>query len=207
VRIYRGDYWQCAYVIPKGSAEEVRERGIAAFRKDVGRLLPFEAERAEEIGSFDDVSLLNVSVDRLKRWWRPGFLCIGDAAHAMSPVGGVGINLAIQDAVAAANILAEPLNRASVTDTDLAAVEKRRRLPTRLTQAAQLLVQNRLLGPVVSGEAQTVKAPLPVRLLARFPMLRRIPGRLVGMGFRPEHVTSPLIREGGHRAEENRGTE
>ncbi len=196
VRIYRGDYWQCAYVIPKGAAEQLRSRGIEAFRRDVGSLLPFEAERAEALTSFDDISLLSVSVDRLKRWWRPGFLCIGDAAHAMSPVGGVGINLAIQDAVAAANILAAPLTAGTVSDADLAAIEKRRRLPTRLTQAAQVAAHNRLLAPVLAQRGGTLKPPLPVRLLARFPLLRRIPGRLVGLGIRPEHITSPLIRAG-----------
>lgn len=207
VRIYRGDYWQCAYVIPKGAAEAVRARGIEAFRSDVGALLPFEAERAEALASFDDVSLLSVSVDRLKRWWRPGLLCIGDAAHAMSPVGGVGINLAIQDAVAAANILAGPLTEGSLSDDHLAAIERRRIFPTRLTQAAQVLAHNRLLAPVLAQRGQSLKPPLPVRLLARFPLLRRIPGRLVGLGIRPEHVTSPLIRAGsGGGSRPSRGT-
>jgi 2-polyprenyl-6-methoxyphenol hydroxylase-like FAD-dependent oxidoreductase len=196
VRLYRGDYWQCAYLIPKGSMDALRARGIEAFREDVGSMLPFEAERAAALRSFDDVSLLSVTVDRLKRWWRPGLLCIGDAAHAMSPLGGVGINLAIQDAVAAANILAEPMVEKRLDDRHLAAVEKRRLWPTRLTQSAQVAMQNRLLAPVLAQKGGTLKPPLPVRLLARFPLLRRVPGRLVGLGLRPEHVTSQLVKAG-----------
>jgi 2-polyprenyl-6-methoxyphenol hydroxylase-like FAD-dependent oxidoreductase len=196
IRIYRGDYWQCAYVIAKGSADKVHARGIEAFQEDVAKLVPFEAARANELTSFDDISLLSVSVDRLKQWWRPGLLCIGDAAHAMSPVGGVGINLAIQDAVAAANILADPLSRNALSDDDLAAVEKRRLFATRLTQRAQIFVHDRVLGPLLSGQNGPVKAPMPVRLLQRFPLLRRIPARLVGMGVRPEHIRSPLIKAG-----------
>lgn len=196
VRIFRGDYWQCAFVIPKGTADTVRERGIGAFRAEIASLVPFEAGRADSLQSFEDVSLLSVAVDRLRTWHRPGLLCIGDAAHAMSPVAGVGINLAIQDAVAAANILAEPLLAGSVTDADLAAVQKRRLLPTRLVQRAQVFAHERILGPVLrSGDAPT-RPPLPVRLLARFPLLRRIPARLVGMGIRPERVRASDVRAG-----------
>jgi 2-polyprenyl-6-methoxyphenol hydroxylase-like FAD-dependent oxidoreductase len=187
VRIFRGDYWQCAFVIRKGEGDAIRARGIEAFRAEVGSLLPVGADRANELESFDDVSLLSVSVDRLKRWYRPGLLCIGDAAHAMSPVGGVGINLAIQDAVAAANMLAAPLTDDTVEERHLAAVQKRRMLPTRLTQAAQVFVHRNVLGPALADRTRDT-VPLPVRLLARYPRLRRIPARLIGLGVRPEHV-------------------
>ena len=187
VRIFRGDYWQCAYVIPKGRAEAIRGEGIERFRAIIAPSLPFEAERLMELVNFDDVKLLSVSVDRVTRWFRPGFLCIGDSAHAMSPVGGVGINLAIQDAVAAGNILAAPLRERSLADRHLEAVQKRRSFPTRMTQAAQVFIQNSVLAPTLSSTAP-LTPPLPVRLLARFPILRRIPARLVGMGVRPEHV-------------------
>jgi 2-polyprenyl-6-methoxyphenol hydroxylase-like FAD-dependent oxidoreductase len=187
VRIFRGDYWQCAFVIRKGEGDAIRARGMEAFRAEVASLLPFSADRVNELASFDDVSLLSVSVDRLKRWHRPGLLCIGDAAHAMSPVGGVGINLAIQDAVAAANMLAAPLLADTVEESDLAAVQARRLLPTRLTQAAQVFVHRNVLSPALANPARN-GVPLPIRLLARYPRLRRIPARLVGLGVRPEKV-------------------
>jgi len=187
VRIFRGDYWQCAYVIPKGQAAAVRDDGIDSFRRTIAPLLPFEAGRLAELASFDDVKLLSVSVDRLTKWFRTGFLCIGDSAHAMSPVGGVGINLAIQDAVAAANILVRPLRDGTLADRDLEALQKRRMFPTRMTQAAQVFIQNTVLAPALSSRAP-MRPPLIVRLLARIPFLRRIPARLVGMGVRPEHV-------------------
>lgn len=187
VRIFRGDYWQCAFVICKGEGDAIRARGMEAFRAEVASLLPFSADRVNELASFDDVSLLSVSVDRLKRWHRPGLLCIGDAAHAMSPVGGVGINLAIQDAVAAANMLAAPLLADTVEESDLAAVQARRLLPTRLTQAAQVFVHRNVLSPALVTPARN-RVPLPIRLLARYPRLRRIPARLVGLGVRPEKV-------------------
>jgi 2-polyprenyl-6-methoxyphenol hydroxylase-like FAD-dependent oxidoreductase len=145
-----------------------------------------------ELGSWDHVKLLTVAVDRLKRWWRPGLLCIGDAAHAMSPVGGVGINLAVQDAVAAANRLADPLRRRAVTDADLEAVERRRALPVRLTQRLQIFVQNRVIGPTLARQDK-VSAPAVVKLINRWPALRRIPGRLVGLGVLPEHVRTPDV--------------
>lgn len=187
VRIFRGDYWQCAYVIAKGEAEAIRARGIEAFRATVAPPLPFASERLEELRSFDDVKLLSVAVDRLKTWFRPGFLCIGDSAHAMSPIGGVGINLAIQDAVAAGNILAGPLQRKALAVADLEMVQKRRMLPTRLTQAAQVFIQNNFLAPALAAREST-EPPLFVRLLAKYPFLRRIPARTIGMGVRPEHV-------------------
>ena len=190
VLINRGDYWQCGYVIPKDSGALVRERGLAAFRDSVSRLVPFLADRVGEIRDWEQVKLLTVRVDRLVRWHRPGLLCIGDAAHAMSPVGGVGINLAIQDAVAAANILAAPLREGRPTTAYLRAVQRRREVPTRLTQRFQLFVQNRIITQVL-GRAEPLPPPLVARLLARFPFLRRLPARLIGIGIRPEHVRTP----------------
>jgi 2-polyprenyl-6-methoxyphenol hydroxylase-like FAD-dependent oxidoreductase len=190
VTIDRGDYWQCAYVIPKGRAAGVRARGLDAFRAQIARNLPVDRDRLAEIASWDDVKLLTVKVDRLERWWRPGLLCIGDAAHAMSPVGGVGINLAIQDAVAAANLLAAPLRERRVTPEDLERVQRRREFPTRATQAVQLAVQRRVIGPVLSATGP-LRLPFVARLLAAIPFLRRIPARLVGVGVRPEHVRTP----------------
>jgi 2-polyprenyl-6-methoxyphenol hydroxylase-like FAD-dependent oxidoreductase len=192
VMIDRGDYWQCAYVIPKGAAEDLKARGIEAFRALIVELAPAFRDRVEELRSWDDISLLTVKVDRLRKWHRPGLLCIGDAAHAMSPVGGVGINLAIQDAVAAANRLAEPLRAGTVTEDDLAAVQRRRMFPTQATQWLQVFIQNNVLRRVlVSRVAPT--PPWPVRLLGRSPLLQRIPARLVGLGVRPEHVHTPEL--------------
>ncbi len=189
VLLDRGDYWQCGYVIPKGSAERIEAAGLDAFRELFGRRIPWAAERTGEITSWDDVKLLTVRVDRLKRWYRSGFLCIGDAAHAMSPVGGVGINLAIQDAVAAANLLAGPLREDRLTDTDLARVQRRRMLPTRITQRLQVVAQKRVIARVLGNEA-AIRVPWALRAVAAFPRLRRIPARLIGIGIRPEHVTS-----------------
>ena len=187
IMIDRGDYWQCAFVIPKGGFNELRRKGLEAFRLAIVGLSPVLANRVREIVSWDDVKLLTVAVDRLKCWYRPGLLCIGDAAHAMSPIGGVGINLAIQDAVATANILATPLREGKVTEEDLRKVQKRRLLPTELTQALQIFIQNRVVSNVLTMTAQP-KAPFLAKMLNRFPWLRRFPARLIGMGFRPEHV-------------------
>jgi 2-polyprenyl-6-methoxyphenol hydroxylase-like FAD-dependent oxidoreductase len=187
VMIDRGDYWQCAYVIPKGGYEEVRARGLDAFRAAIVEVAPAMRDRVDELKSWDDIKLLTVKVDRLRQWYRPGLLCIGDAAHAMSPVGGVGINLAVQDAVAAANILAVALRAGSVGTDELAAVQRRRMFPTRATQWLQLQVQNRFLRRVLASRAQPAP-PWPVRLLSRCPWLQRVPARLVGVGVRPEHV-------------------
>ncbi|MFL5260619.1 MAG: FAD-dependent oxidoreductase [Hyphomicrobiales bacterium] len=190
VMIDRGDYWQCALVIAKGGFDEVKGRGIEALRSTIAEIAPALKDRVTELRGWEDVSLLTVTVDRLKRWWRPGLICIGDAAHAMSPVGGVGINLAIQDAVAAANILAEPLRTGSLRNDNLQAVQDRRMFPTRATQALQVAVQNRILSRVLAAKAP-LSPPWPIKLLSRVPILQRIPARIVGIGFRPEHIASP----------------
>jgi 2-polyprenyl-6-methoxyphenol hydroxylase-like FAD-dependent oxidoreductase len=186
----RGDYWQCAFVIPKGSADELRKKDIGEFHRMMLELSPWLGERVGEIKSWDDVKLLTVSLDRLTQWYRPGLLCIGDAAHAMSPIGGVGINLAVQDAVAAANILVEPLRNGTVTTEHLARVQARRDWPARVTQKIQLLIQNRIITRVLAG-TQRPKPPFLLTLFNRFPFLQRIPARVVGMGVRPEHIHTP----------------
>jgi len=191
VEIDRGDYWQCAYVVPKGAAEEIRAKGIAAFRSDVRRAAPDLRDAVDTLEDWDQVKLLSVSLDRLETWWRPGLLAIGDAAHAMSPVGGVGINLAVQDAVAAANILAARLAKGENIDPLLKKVQARRLFPTRVIQAAQKAVHDRVLTPLVLRRAVLQTVPLPLRLFERFPVLRRIPARLVGLGVRREHIRSP----------------
>jgi 2-polyprenyl-6-methoxyphenol hydroxylase-like FAD-dependent oxidoreductase len=187
VMIDREDYWQCGFIIPKGGMDEIRERGIEQFREDIATLQPYLRDRVSELQDWSDVSLLTVKVDRLQKWSRPGLLCIGDAAHAMSPVGGVGINLAIQDAVAAANILGAKLAAGSLREQDLLAVQRRREFPTRATQWLQILVQNRVVRRVLAS-AQPLTVPWPLKLMQRWPVLRRIPARVIGMGFRPEHV-------------------
>jgi 2-polyprenyl-6-methoxyphenol hydroxylase-like FAD-dependent oxidoreductase len=190
VMLNRNDYWQCAYVIPKGTANKVKAAGLNKFRETVGDLSPFTRDRLDEIDDWDKVKLLTVAVDRLRRWYRPGLLCIGDAAHAMSPVGGVGINLAVQDAVAAANILAEPLRRGTVTIATLNALQKRREFPTRVTQRLQVFVQNNVIGPALQNKNKPPKAPLFMKLL-QWPLLRRIPGYVLALGIRPEHIRTP----------------
>jgi 2-polyprenyl-6-methoxyphenol hydroxylase-like FAD-dependent oxidoreductase len=193
VMIDRGDYWQCAYVIRKGAADEIKAQGLEAFREAIVGVAPLLRDRVQELKTWDDVKLLTVKIDRLARWHRPGVLCIGDAAHAMSPVGGVGINLAVQDAVAAANRLAAPLRAGTLSDDDLTAVQRRRTFPTRMTQRIQVFIQNNVLSRVLASRG-TLSPPWPVRLLSRCPMLQGIPARLVGLGVRPEHVlVSPAI--------------
>ena len=187
VQINRGDYWQCAYLIAKGGFDAVRKKGLQAFRAEIARLSPALSDRVHELASWDDVKLLTVAVNRLPRWSKPGLLCIGDAAHAMSPIGGVGINLAIQDAVAAANILVPAFGAGIPTPAHLAAVQRRRELPTRLTQGLQIFIQNRVIASVLRS-TDTPRPPLALRLLDRSALLRRIPARVIGMGFRPEHV-------------------
>ena len=189
VMLDRGDYWQCAYVIAKGTAEKVSAEGIEKVRTTISRLMPAFANRTAELKTIADLKLLTVGVDRLDVWWKPGVLCIGDAAHTMSPIGGVGINIAIQDAVAASNILAAPLREGRLKDSDLAAVQARRLFPARATQAMQVFLQDRIIAPSLAGAAGgTVEVPFIVRLMQWFPILRRLPARLMGLGVRPEHV-------------------
>jgi len=187
VMLNRGSYWQCAFVIRKGGFEAIREQGLPAFRDIISRLVPWLGERPAELSAWNDIKLLTVAVDRLRRWYRPGLLCIGDAAHAMSPIGGVGINLAIQDAVATANILAPVLSRGAPGESDLAAVQRRRLWPTAMTQRLQVLIQDRVITRILAGSGGGRPA-LVVRLLQWFPILRRLPARLLGLGFRPEHI-------------------
>jgi 2-polyprenyl-6-methoxyphenol hydroxylase-like FAD-dependent oxidoreductase len=188
VMLDRGDYWQCAFVIAKGAAERIRAEGIEKVRAAIAQAAPMLAGRLNELRTIDDLKLLTVGVDRLEKWWRPGALCIGDAAHTMSPIGGVGINIAIQDAVASANILAGPLREGRLKDSDLAAVEARRQFPARATQTAQGFLQNRIIAPSLAAAGGHMKVPLIVRLMQWFPVLRRLPARLIGVGVRPEHV-------------------
>jgi 2-polyprenyl-6-methoxyphenol hydroxylase-like FAD-dependent oxidoreductase len=190
VMLDRGAYWQCAYVIPKGGIDRVQAEGLAAFRQRVVALSPYLADRIGELKSWDDIKLLSVTVDRLRKWWRPGLICIGDSAHAMSPIGGVGINLAVQDAVAAANRLAAPLKLRIVSDVDLSAIQARRTFPVRFTQRLQLTMQNRIISRALHSSQQP-KPPLIFKLFDMVPMLRRIPARLLGVGVRPEHVQTP----------------
>jgi len=193
VFLNREDYWQTAYVIPKGKADELRQQGLPEFRQELVRLAPFLQDRVDELRDWDDIKLLTVAVDRLSRWFRPGLLCIGDAAHAMSPIGGVGINLAIQDAVATANILGGRLRQGIVSLGDLQAVQRRRTFPTRATQRMQLIVQNNVIRRVL-GTTKPLTPPWPIKLLGRWKFLQRIPARVIGMGFRPEHVQTPEVR-------------
>jgi 2-polyprenyl-6-methoxyphenol hydroxylase-like FAD-dependent oxidoreductase len=190
VMIDRGDYWQCGLVIAKGGYDMVRSAGLPAFRDKVTRLAPFLSDRVSAVQDWEQVKLLTVQVDRLTRWHRPGFLCIGDAAHAMSPIGGVGINLAIQDAVAAANRLAAPLRESRVTEADLEAVQRRRMFPTRVTQRLQLTMQNRIIAPLLRA-TEDPKPSLALRIMAAVPLFRQIPARVIGLGVRPEHVEIP----------------
>jgi 2-polyprenyl-6-methoxyphenol hydroxylase-like FAD-dependent oxidoreductase len=187
VMLDREDYWQCAYVIPKGRGEEIKSKGLAAFREEIAALSPFFRDRVEELRDWKDISLLMVRVDRLARWYRPGLLCIGDAAHAMSPIGGVGINLAVQDAVAAANILARPMAAGETLTPYLEQVQRRREFPTRVTQRVQLFAQDNVITKVLAGDGP-IKVPGILKLLQRWPVLQRIPARAIGMGARPEHV-------------------
>ena len=187
VMLNRGDYSQCAFVIRKGGFEELQRRGLAAFQADIAYLVPEMSDRVAELDDWSEVKLLTVRVDRLRNWYRPGLLCIGDAAHAMSPIGGIGINLAIQDAVAAANTLAGPLRARKLRTLDLRRVQRRRMPPTVLTQALQVTIQDRVMTRVLAAN-QPVAAPWPILLLNEFPILRRIPAYVVGIGFRPEHV-------------------
>jgi 2-polyprenyl-6-methoxyphenol hydroxylase-like FAD-dependent oxidoreductase len=190
VMIDRGDYWQCAFVVPKNGFEAIKAQGIEKFRARLKTAAGFAANRIDAIASFDDVSLLTVAVDRLPQWARPGLLCIGDAAHAMSPVGGIGINLAIQDAIATANLLWQPLARGKPTLGDLNRVQARREFAVKVTQAVQVAIQNRIIAPTLASTAP-VKPPFVLKLLKAFPILRTIPAYMVGIGVRPEHIHAP----------------
>jgi 2-polyprenyl-6-methoxyphenol hydroxylase-like FAD-dependent oxidoreductase len=188
IMLNRRTYWQCAFLIPKGHFEEIKKRGLPEFRDTLVKLSSFLRDRVGELKDWDQIKLLTVTVDRLKCWHRPGLLCIGDSAHAMSPVGGVGINLAIQDAVAAANILGEALRGSeAIPESLLAQVQERRRFPTRATQRMQIFAHEHVIRPVLNSDAP-VSASLMVRLLKAIPFLQRIPARIVGLGFRPEHI-------------------
>ncbi len=192
ILIDRGEHWQCGYVIAKGSLSKLQSSDVAVLQRNIAELAPFAADRVTEIKSWDDVKLLTVAVDRLPVWHRPGLLCIGDAAHAMSPVGGVGINIAIQDAIAAANLLAAPLLKSGpVPEGELAKLQKHRERAVKLTQAGQVLIQNRVISQVL-GNKTRLGLPWILRLFIYFPLLRRLPGRLIGMGVQPERVRSPL---------------
>jgi len=193
VLLNRGEYWQCGYGIAKGSLEEIRAKGLPELRRHITDLAPFVLDRVGELDDWQRIKLLTVRVDRLRRWYRPGLLCIGDAAHAMSPVGGVGINLAIQDAVAAANLLTEPLRNATLTETHLLRVQRRRELPTRVIQRLQMLIQNQVIANVLASRG-TSRPPLALRVIGKVPGFRRFLARLVGIGIRPEHVRAPARR-------------
>jgi 2-polyprenyl-6-methoxyphenol hydroxylase-like FAD-dependent oxidoreductase len=202
VTLNRGEYWQCAYVIPKDGFAAIQKNGLPAFRRGLETVAPFLQGRTAELKDWSDIKLLSVAVDRLRHWSRNGLLCIGDSAHAMSPIGGVGINLAIQDAVAAANILVPALSTiasdnphipspAECADAELHHVQARREFPTRMTQAVQIFAHKRFIGPALATKAPLKRLPFPLFLLKHFPILRRIPARMVGLGFRPEHIHTP----------------
>ncbi|MFL6810851.1 MAG: FAD-dependent oxidoreductase [Bradyrhizobium canariense] len=186
----RDDYWQCAYVIAKGQYDAVKARGLQALLDDVVRMAPILKSGIADVKSFDDVKLLTVAINRLPRWTRPGLLLIGDAAHAMSPVGGVGVNLAVQDAVATANLLADKLHRGCPSENELDAVRRRREFPVKMTQRMQMLVQNNIISGALQGGDRPLKVPLIVRLITALPWLQGIPARLLALGVRPEHVQS-----------------
>jgi len=188
----RGDYWQCAYVIPKGQYDTVKARGLAALLDDIARMAPILKSGLSEVKSWDEVKLLTVAVNRLKRWTRPGLLCIGDAAHAMSPIGGVGVNLAVQDAVAAANLLAAKLAGGCPSEDELDAVRRRRAFPVNMTQRIQVVAQNNIVSAALKPGHQPLKVPLVMRLVTAVPWLQGITARFVGLGVRPEHVQSPI---------------
>jgi 2-polyprenyl-6-methoxyphenol hydroxylase-like FAD-dependent oxidoreductase len=189
IMLYRGDYWQCALVIPKGAYSAMKAEGITGFRARLRTVAGFARDRVESIQSFDDVKVLDVRVDRMERWARRGLVCIGDAAHAMSPVGGVGINLAIQDAVATANILAPVFKKRAPKFSDIQKIQRRREWSAKVVQWFQVQVQNRVLVPNFRAR-QTPEPPLVLRMLNRYPWLRRIPARFIGVGVRPEHIRS-----------------
>jgi 2-polyprenyl-6-methoxyphenol hydroxylase-like FAD-dependent oxidoreductase len=187
----RGDYWQCAFVIPKGQYDAVKARGLPALLDDIARMAPILKPGLAEVKSWDDVKLLTVAINRLKRWTRPGLLCIGDAAHAMSPIGGVGVNLAVQDAVATANLLAAKLAQGCPREDELDAVRRRREFPVKMTQRMQVVAQNNIISAALKPGDRPLKVPLVMRLVTAVPWLQGITARFVGLGVRPEHVQSP----------------
>ncbi len=187
IMLDRGDYWQIAWVIPKGGFDTVKAKGLAAFHQDLVKVAPFLSDRVSALADWDGIKLLSVQVDRLRTWHKPGLLLIGDAAHAMSPIGGVGVNLAIQDGVAAANLLAGKLREGPVSQADLARVQARRLFPVKLTQKLQIMMQDQVIRPLL-GDAEADEPPLAFRLAGRFPKLRRLPARVIGVGVRPEHI-------------------
>ena len=189
----RGDYWQCAYVIAKGQYDAVKARGLPALLDDVARMAPILKSGVSDVKSWDDVKLLTVAINRLKRWTRPGLLCIGDAAHAMSPVGGVGVNLAVQDAVATANLLAAKLASGCPTEGELDAVRQRREFPVRMTQRMQVIAQNNIISVALKPGGKSLRVPLVMRLITAVPWLQGITARFIGLGVRPEHVHSPAL--------------
>jgi 2-polyprenyl-6-methoxyphenol hydroxylase-like FAD-dependent oxidoreductase len=193
VMINRNEYWQCAYVFPKGSYDRVRSEGLAKFQQRVLDVAPFLKDRIGELDSWEKIKLLTVQVNRLREWAKPGLLCIGDAAHAMSPVGGVGINLAVQDAVAAANLLAKPLLAGVPTLEQLQAIQKRREWPTKMTQRVQVFIQNKILARSLATTTHSDDLPFVLKLIQRLTILQRLPASMFGMGFRPEHV-DPFLR-------------
>lgn len=187
----RGDYWQCAYIIAKGQYDAVKARGLPALLDDVARMAPVLRSGLADVKSFDDVKLLTVAVNRLKRWTLPGLLCIGDAAHAMSPVGGVGVNLAVQDAVATANLLAAKLMTGVPSEAELDAVRQRREFPVKVTQRMQVIVQNNIISAALTGGDKPLTVPLPLRLVSAVPWLQGLTAHVLALGVRPEHVHSP----------------
>ena len=193
VMLDRGDYWQCAYLIQKGAFDTIKSAGLEAFRAQIADLVPWLRDRLEELRDWNDIRLLTVTVDRLRDWYRPGLLCIGDAAHAMSPIAGVGINLAVQDAVAAANVLYPAFVRGMPALADLQAVQRRRVFPMAVIQGLQVAIQKVFLQRLFDVKTK-MKPPLVLRLFAAIPVLRRIPGYVVGVGVRPEHIRTPEVR-------------
>jgi 2-polyprenyl-6-methoxyphenol hydroxylase-like FAD-dependent oxidoreductase len=194
IMLDRGDYWQCGFVIRKGAFDEIKQDGLPAFQERLAKFAPVLRDRVGELNDWNKIRLLTVNVDRLRRWHLPGLLCIGHSAHAMSPIGGIGINLAIQDAVAAANILAEPLRTGTADEKHSCKIQKRRELPTRLTQGLQLLIQNRVINRVLKSD-KPISPPTFLKLFQRWPFLRRIPARIMGIGFRPEHIKTAAYFE------------
>jgi 2-polyprenyl-6-methoxyphenol hydroxylase-like FAD-dependent oxidoreductase len=195
IMLNRGDYWQCGFVIRKGAFDEIKQNGLPAFHERLAKFAPVFRDRVGELDDWNKIRLLTVKLDRLRRWHRPGLLCIGDSAHAMSPIGGIGINLAIQDAVAAANILAEPLRSGTATEKHSAKIQRRRELPTRLTQRMQLFIQKRVISKVLKSD-RPISPPKILRLFQHWPWLRRIPARVIGIGFRPEHIKTIAVKSG-----------